>query len=256
MWKSSQKWSAQRSAVRSIAWLDVADSQSKCNTDDVWREGKKKVLEGEEILPEGGDEVSAAEWRRKERVGGVAVGGAEAGGDRARAWAASQHGLAGTEAQRGALRRVVSRATGATAGARATLSVAAQQPVWTRALGAGGRVVAGAVEPRTSLRALALEEGVGDQPRNHLPPHLAGSEKRRQAARTSARSAQELSETLRALRQPRVPGGKANDRGTTEHGGTTAADRTLGDRHHDGRRAKERAATACSPWSSARAVTS
>ena len=68
-------------------------------------------------------------------------GGAEVGGDRARAWATSQHGVAGTEAQRGALRWMVSSAARATTGPRAALSVAAQQPIWTRALGASGRVL-------------------------------------------------------------------------------------------------------------------
>src|SRR5215212_3914770 len=96
VWKSSHNWDAQRSAVRSIAWLDLADSQTKCNTDDVWREGKKKGLEREEIRREGGDEVSATGWGRTKGGGGVALGGAEAGGDRAGAWAASQHGVAGT----------------------------------------------------------------------------------------------------------------------------------------------------------------
>jgi hypothetical protein len=172
------KVNAQRSAVRSIAWLGLADSQTKCNTDDVWREGKKKGLEGEEEWPEGGDgKVSATGWGRTERAGGAAAGGAEAGGDRAGAWAASQHGVARTETQRGALRWLVSRAARATTGARATLSLAAQQPVWARALEASGRVVAGRVEPRTSLRALALERRAGDQPRDHLPAYLAGSEK-------------------------------------------------------------------------------
>ena len=87
--------------------------------------------------------------------------------------------------------------------AHARRSVAAQQPIWTRAMGASGRVVARRVEPRTSLRAPALEARTGDQPRNHLPAHLAGSEKWRHPARTSARRAQELPETLRALRHCR-----------------------------------------------------
>ena len=77
--------------VRSIAWLDLANSRTKCNTDDVWREGKKKGLEREEGWSEGGDEVSATGWGRTERVGGVARGGVEAGGDRAGAWAPPQH---------------------------------------------------------------------------------------------------------------------------------------------------------------------
>ena len=153
----------------------------------MWREGKKKGLEGAEDWPEDGDEVSATEWGRAERAGGVALGGIEAGRDRAGAGAPPQHGVAGTEAQRGALRRLVSSAASAAAGPRAALSVAAQQPVWSRALGASGRVVAGRVEPRTSLRALAFEARAGDQPRDHLPAHLAGSEKWRHAARTSAR---------------------------------------------------------------------
>ena len=202
---------ARRLAVSSIAWLDVADSQTKCNTDDVWREGKKKDLEGEKGWLESGDEVSATGGGRAERAGGVAVGGAEAGGDRARAWAASQHGLAGTEAQRRALRRPVSGQTGAAAGPCAALSVAAQQPVWARTVGASGRVVEGRVEPRTSLRALALAARAGDQPRDDLPAHLARSEKWRHAAPTSARSAQELPETLRALRQPRAAGRQTHD---------------------------------------------
>ena len=62
VWKSSQKWSARRSAVRSIAWLGLADSQTKCNTADVWRERKKKSLEGAEEWREDGDEVSATQW--------------------------------------------------------------------------------------------------------------------------------------------------------------------------------------------------
>src|SRR6266850_1348160 len=166
VWKSSQKWSVRRSAVRSIAWLDGADSQTKCNTDDVWREGKKKGLEGGEGWPEGGDEVSATGWGRTERAGGVAAGGAEGGGDRAGAWTPSQHGVAGTEAQRGALRWLVSSAARATARPRAALSVAAQQPVWAWAMGASGRVVEGTMEPRTSLRALALAARIDDQPRD------------------------------------------------------------------------------------------
>ena len=235
VWRSSQKVNAQRSVVRSIAWLDVADSQTKCNTDDVWREGKKKSLEREEERPEGGDEVSATQRGRAERAGGVAIGGTEAGGDRARAWAASQHGVAGAEAQRGPLRWMVSSAARATTGPRAALSVAAQQPIWPRAMGASGRAVAGRVEPRTSLRALALERRAGDQPRDDLPAHLAGSEKWRHAARTSARCAQELPETLRALRQPRATGGKKNDWGAASQCGAAAPDRPLGDRHDDGR---------------------
>jgi hypothetical protein len=193
----------------------------------VWRERKKKGLEGEEERPEGRDEVSATQWGRAERAGGVATGGAEAGGDRAGAWAPSQHGIAGIEAQRGTLRWMVSSAARATTGPRAALSVAAQQPVWTRAMGASGRVVEGAVEPRTSLRALALERRAGDQPRDDLPAHLAGSEKWRHAARTSARCAQELPETLRALRQPRAPGGKKNDWGAARQGGAAAPARPL-----------------------------
>ena len=152
--------------------------------------GKKKGLEGGEGWPEGGDEVSATQWGRTERAGGVAVGGVEAGGDRAGAWAPPQHGDARTEAQRRALRRLVSRAARATTGPRAALSVAAQQPVWARTVGAGGRVVEGRVEPRTSLRALALAARAEDQPRDDLSPHLAGSAQRREAARTSARCAQ------------------------------------------------------------------
>src|ERR1043166_5892120 len=98
-------WSERRVDVRCIVWLDSANSQTKCNTDDVWREGKKKGLEREEIRREDGDEVSAT-WRgRAERAGGVATGGDEAGGDRARAWTASQHGVAGAEAQRSQIGR-------------------------------------------------------------------------------------------------------------------------------------------------------
>src|SRR5665213_3114433 len=107
-WKSSQRWSVRRSAVRSIAWLPVADSQTKCNTDDVWRERKKKGLEGEEEWREDGDEVSATERGRTQRAGGVAPGGMEASGDCAGAGAPSEHGLAGTQTQGGALRRLVS----------------------------------------------------------------------------------------------------------------------------------------------------
>ena len=227
VWKSSQNVGPERSGVRSIAWLDGADSQTKCNTAGVWRERKKKSLEGAEEWREGGDEVSATQWGRAERAGGVATGGTEAGGDRAGAWAASQHGVAGTETQRGALRWMVSSAARATTGPRAALSVAAQQPIWPRAMGASGRAVAGRVEPRTSLRALALERRAGDQPRDHLPAHLAGSEKWRHAARTSARCAQELPETLRALRQPRATGGKKNDWGAASQGGAAAPDRAL-----------------------------
>ena len=232
-------------SVRSIAGLDRANSQTKCNTAGVWRERKKKSLEGAQEWREDGDEVSATQWGRAERAGGVASGGAETGGDRARAWATSQHGVAGTETQRGTLRWMVSSAARATTGPRAALSVAAQQPIWTRAMGASGRVVARRVEPRTSLRALAPEAGTGDQPRDHLPPHLAGSEKWRHAARTSARCAQELPETLRALRQPRATGGQANDWRAASQCGTAAPDRPLGDRHDDGRESGGRAVTAC-----------
>src|SRR5712691_6799758 len=108
-------------SVQLVAGISCADSQTKCNTDDVWREGKKKGLEGAEDWPEGGDEVSATGWARAERAGGVAAGGAEAGGDRAGAWAPPQHGVAGTEAQRGALRWLVSRAARAAAGAGTAL---------------------------------------------------------------------------------------------------------------------------------------
>src|ERR1700730_1809417 len=106
-------------AVRSIVWLDDANSQTKCNTADVWRERKKKSLEGAEEWREDGDEVSATQWGRAERAGGVATGGTQAGGGSAGAWAPSQHGVAGTQAQLGALRRMVSSATSATARPRA-----------------------------------------------------------------------------------------------------------------------------------------
>ena len=205
----------------------TANSQTKCNTDDVRRERKKKSLEGTQEWREGGDEVSATQRGRAERAGGVASGGAETGGDRARAWATSQHGVAGAEAQRGTLRWTVSSAARATTGPRAALSVAAQQPIWRRAMGASGRVVAGRVEPRTSLRALALERRAGDQPRDHLPAHLEGSEKWRHAARTPARCAQELPETLRALRQPRATGGEKNDWRAASQCGAAAPDRPL-----------------------------
>ena len=57
----------------------------------------------------------------------------------------------------------------------------------------------------------------------------------RHAARASARCAQELPETLRALRQPRATGGQANDRRAASRCGAAAPDRPLGDRHDDGR---------------------
>src|SRR5450432_1808197 len=215
--------------------MTAANSQTKCNTDDVWRERKKKGLEREEIRPEDGDEVSATQWGRAERAGDVAVGGAEAGGDCAGAWAPSQHDLARTEAQRSTLRRMVSSGARATARPRAALSVAAQQPVWARAMGASGRVVEGGVEPRTSLRALARERRAGEQPRDHLSAHRTGSEKWRRAARTSARCAQELPEALRSLRQSRATGRQANDWGAASQGGAAAPDRALGNRHDDGR---------------------
>jgi hypothetical protein len=201
----------------------------------VWRERKKKSLEGGQEWREDGDEVSATQWGRAKRAGGIAAGGAEAGGDRAGAWAASEHGIAGTEAQCGALRRMVSSATSTTTGPRAALSLPAQQPIWTRAMGASGRVVARRVESRTSLRALAQERRAGHQPRDHLPAHLAGSEKWRHPPPTSARGAQELPKTLRALRQSRAPGGKANDWRAARQGGGAAPDRPLGDRYDDGR---------------------
>ncbi len=227
--------SVERVAVSSADWLDDADSQTKCNTDDVWREGKKKGVEGEDSWPESGDEVSATEWRGTERLGGVAAGGIEAGRDRAGTGAAPEHGVAGAAAQPVAARRPVSSESGAGANAGAPEALAAQQPVWERAVGAGGRVVEGSVEPGTSLRALALAERTEDQPRDHLPAHLAGSAPWRRSARTSARSAQELPETLRALRQPGAPGGEKNDRRTAGERRVAAAARPLGDRHHDGR---------------------
>ena len=193
----------------------------------MWREGKKKGLEGGEERPEGGDEVSATQRGRTERAGSVATSGTEAGEDRAGAWTPSQYGVAGIEAQRGAVRRLVSSAARTPTGPRAAVSVAAQQPVWARALGTSGRVVEGRVEPRTSLRALALGARAEDQSRDDLSPHLAGSERWRHAAPTSARGAQELPETLRALRQPRAPGGQAHDLGATGQGGTATSARPL-----------------------------
>src|SRR3954468_12051394 len=121
------------------------------------REGKKKGLEGEEGWPEDRDEVSATQKGRAKRAGGVTFGGAQAGGDRARAWAASEHGLEGAPAQRGTVRRMVSSGASAATGSRAAVSVATQQPVWAPTLGTRGRVVAGRVESGTSLRTPALE---------------------------------------------------------------------------------------------------
>jgi hypothetical protein len=194
----------------------------------VWREGKKKGLEGEEEWREDGDgKVSATQCGRTERAGSAAAGGAEAGGDRAGAWAASEHAVARIETQRGALRRLVSRAARPAAGPRATLSLAAQQPVWARALEASGRVVAGSVESRTSLRTPELEARAEHQSRDNLSTHLAGSEKWRHLASTSARGAQELSETLWALRQSRARGGKANDWGAAGEFGRATPDRPL-----------------------------
>ena len=133
-----------------------ADSQTKCNTDDVWRERKKKGLEGAQERPEGGDEVSATEWGRTERVGSVALGGTEAGGDRARAWAPSQHGLARTEAQRGALRWLVLSAARSSEPTRGVIARGAIVSLGADT-GSGWKRCWGRVEPRTSLRALELK---------------------------------------------------------------------------------------------------
>ena len=54
------------------------------------------------------------------------IGGAEAGGDRAGAWAASQHGVARTQAQRGPTMDGIERGSAGN-GLRAALSLAAQQ---------------------------------------------------------------------------------------------------------------------------------
>ncbi len=224
-----------RPAVGSIAWLGPADSQTKCNTDDARREGKKKGLEGAQSWPESGDEVSATERRRTERPGSVAVGGFKPGGDRPGTGTTPEHSVAGTAAQPVAARWPVSGAAGAGANPGAEATRAAQQPVWAGALGARRRVVEGTMEPRTSLRAPATAERTGDQPRDHLPAHLAGSAPWRDPARTAARRAQELPETLRALRQPRATGRQTNDLGAAAQRGAATSDRALGDRHHDGR---------------------
>jgi hypothetical protein len=226
---------ARRVAVRSIAWSNLADSQTKCNTYDAWREGKKKGLEGGGSWPEDGDEVSATQWGRTKRAGGVALGGTEAGGDCAGAWASSQHGVAGTQVQRGALRRLVSDAARPAAGARPALSLATQQPVWRRTLGARGSVVAARVEPRTSLRALALGARVDDH-HETIYRHIW----------RDLRSGGTLHEHLRAARKScRKRYGRYDSRGrlagkrmigeATGQRGATASDGPLGDRHDDGR---------------------
>ena len=134
----------------------------------MWREGKKKSLEGEEERPEGRDEVSATQWGRAERAGGVATGGAEAGGDRARAWAASEHGVAGTEAQRGTLRWMVSSAARNSGPTRGVIGRGA-----TANLDASNGSEEGLLReewsPEQVSGHLRLEARAGDQPRDHLP---------------------------------------------------------------------------------------
>ena len=44
VWKSSQMWSAQRSAVRSIAWLDLRVHLKACNRARLSPENEKRTL--------------------------------------------------------------------------------------------------------------------------------------------------------------------------------------------------------------------
>ena len=66
-------------------------------------------------------------------------------------------------------RRSERKRAGGTPGGRATLG---------GRMGSSRGIVARRVEPRTSLRALGFAARTDDQPRDHLPAHLARSEKR------------------------------------------------------------------------------
>ena len=113
--------------------------------------------------------------------------GAEPGGNRPASGVTPVHRGAGIEAQRRALRWVVSGgASGGTAKA-----VPAQQLVWARGTGPGRRTVERGVEPRAGERVSVAQRGTGDKPRDDLP-------------------------ACRALRQPRTTGGEAADWGTPQ----------------------------------------
>ena len=210
----------------------------------MWREGKKKGLEGAEGWPEDGDEVSATEWGRTERAGGVALGGAEAGGDRAGAWAPPQHGLARTKRN------------------------AAPYDGWYRARRAQQRAHARRYRSRRNsqfgrghwerVEELLREEWSPEQVSGHLrlKRELAISHETiyRHIWR-DLRSGGTLHEHLRGARKScRKRYGRYDSRGRLAgkrmiwerpaQRGAAASDRPLGDRHHDGREPGGRAATA------------
>src|SRR5678816_2723360 len=112
---------------------------------------------------------NAACWR-------VAHGWAEPDGDRARAWTASEHGVAGIEAQLRALRWRLPFGASASESACAALPFAAQQPVCASPVGASRSALAAGVESGANLRASGVDAGTGDWPRDHLPARLAGSQ--------------------------------------------------------------------------------
>jgi hypothetical protein len=116
-------------AVSANSSLGFANSQTKCNTNDVWRERKKKSLEGAEEWREDRNEVSATQWGRAERAGGVASGGVETGGDRTGTGTTPEHSVTGTAAQSVATRWPVSSESGAGANASAKATLAAEHPV-------------------------------------------------------------------------------------------------------------------------------
>src|SRR5262249_36334461 len=118
------------------------------------------------------------------------------GANRELPWAASEHDLAGTAAQRRPARRTVSSRAGAGARGGATKTQPAAEAVRREATGAGRSAAARRVEPRTGDRIPWAPGRTEDQPRDDLPARLGGPPARGHAAPAPARRAQELPETL------------------------------------------------------------
>ena len=195
----------------------------------MWREGKKKDLEGEEEWPEGGDEVSATQRGRTERAGGVAAGGAQAGGDCTGAWAPSQHGIAGTEAQWYRARRAQQRAHARRYRSRRNSQFGPGQ--WERV----EELLREEWSPEQVSGHLRLERELTishETIYRHIWRDLrAGGSLHEHLLRC----AQDVPKTLRALRQPRAPGGQKDDLGAARQDRASGPDGPLGDRHDDGR---------------------
>src|SRR5665811_379568 len=138
--------------------------------------GRKMVVRREHLREGGAHEIPALELRRALHSDDAANGEDGNGCNQPAIGPSAQHTVAGAGTQPLAPRWMLSCAPGAGTDAGPASKLPAQPTLWPGGVGKGGSSSAEPVEPGADLGRVASKREALDQPRNHLPAYLEGSQ--------------------------------------------------------------------------------